>query len=337
MPELRQDPVTGTWVVIATERAKRPSDFKRPAEHRKGADSCPFCYGHEAMTPPEIMAYRPQGERDTPGWSVRVVPNKFPALAIEEHPAGVNLGNDFYPLQAGYGAHEVIIESPDHEADLASHDRQQMKDILYALRERFADLRRDRKLRYIQIFKNHGATAGASLEHPHFQLIATPIIPSAVAEELEGAYNYFERTGECVYCNVIQREFLDGERLVNVNDQFVAFCPYSSRSPFETWILPREHHSDFDALSDSQLASLAELLPETFARILGSLENPPYNLILHSAPTDLEGLEYYHWHLEIIPRLTIFAGFELGTGMYINPTPPETAAQFLKVSLSEIH
>lgn len=337
MPELRNDPVTGTWVVIATERAKRPSDFKRPAEQRKGADSCPFCYGHEAMTPPEIMAYRPSGGRDQPGWQVRVVPNKFPALAIEEHPAGVNLGNDFYQLQAGYGAHEVIVESPEHDSELSSHPVEQTKSIIRALRDRFSDLRGDKALRYIQIFKNHGAIAGASLEHPHFQLIATPVIPSAIAKELEGSLAHYERTGECIYCNLIQREYLDGERLVDSNSEFVAFCPYSSRSPFETWILPREHHSDFDALSENQVDALARLLKEVFGRILGSLDNPPFNLVLHTAPVDLEAAEYYHWHLEVIPRLTIFAGFELGTGIYINPTPPETAAQFLKVSLSEIH
>ncbi len=337
MPELRQDPITETWVVIATDRAKRPSDFKRPAEQRKGAEACPFCYGHEALTPPEIMAYRPSGGRNEPGWSVRVVPNKFPALAIEERPAGVDLGGEFYHVQAGYGAHEVIIETPEHDSDLSTHSPDQLRQILRALRDRFSDLRKDRHLRYIQIFKNHGATAGASLEHPHFQLIATPVIPTVVARELEGALRYYEQQGECVYCNLIKREFLDGERLIDENQDFVAFCPYSSRSPFETWILPREHRSDFDALGDRALDSLAHLLKETFARLLGSLENPPFNLILHTAPLDLEATEYYHWHLEIIPRLTIFAGFELGTGIYINPTPPETAAQFLKVSLSEIH
>ncbi|MGE5554611.1 MAG: galactose-1-phosphate uridylyltransferase [Betaproteobacteria bacterium] len=337
MPELRQDPITGTWVVIATERAKRPSDFKRPAEQRKGPESCPFCYGHEAMTPPEIMAYRPSGGRDKPGWSVRVVPNKFPALAIEEQPAAMNLGNDFYHWQAGYGAHEVIIESPEHDSDLSTHSVDQLCSVLRALRDRFADLRRDKNLRYIQIFKNHGATAGASLEHPHFQLIATPVIPTVIAQELEGALRYYERQGECIYCNLLKREFLDGERLVEENQGFVAFCPYSSRSPFETWILPRDHHSDFDALTDQQMESLARLLKETFIRFLGSLDHPPFNLVLHTAPVDLEAAEYYHWHLEIIPRLTIYAGFELGTGIYINPTPPETAAQFLQVSLSEIH
>lgn len=337
MPELRQDPVTGTWVIIATERAKRPSDFKRPAEQRKGSENCPFCYGHEAMTPPEIMAYRETGGHNEPGWTIRVVPNKFPALAIEEGPAGVDLSRDFYHLQAGYGAHEVIIESPEHDSGLAEHSPAQLRAILTGLRDRMSDLRGDKRLRYVQIFKNHGGTAGASLEHPHFQLIATPVIPSVVAVELEGAFRYYESTGDCVYCNLIKREFLDGERLVDANQDFVAFCPYSSRSPFETWILPREHHSDFDTLSDRQLDSLAHLLKETFSRFLGSLENPPYNLVLHTAPLDLEAAEYYHWHLELIPRLTIFAGFELGTGMYINPTPPETAAQFLKVSLSEIH
>lgn len=337
MPELRQDPITGTWVVIATERAKRPSDFRRPAEQRKGTEACPFCYGNEALTPPEIMAYRPSGERDTPGWTVRVVPNKFPALAIEEQPAGVDLGDGFYRRQAGYGAHEVIVESPAHESDLSTHSPDQLKAIVYALRDRFSDLRRDRNLRYIQIFKNHGASAGASLEHPHFQLIATPVIPSAVAKELDGSLRHYERTGDCIYCNLIQREYLDGERLVDSNGSFLAFCPYSSRSPFETWIVPREHQSDFDALSDAQADALARLLKETFARVLGSLNNPPFNLVLHTAPTDLEASEYYHWHIEVVPRLTIFAGFELGTEVYINPTPPETAAQYLKVTLSQIH
>jgi UDPglucose--hexose-1-phosphate uridylyltransferase len=338
MPELRQDPITSTWVVIATERAKRPSDFAKKPEERKGPDSCPFCYGHEFQTPPEVMAYRDPGTaKDQPGWRIRVVPNKFPALSSQ-----VNLerwsGDDaLYRLEPGYGVHEVIIETPDHDAVLGKHTTEQMRLIVRALRDRYTDLRQDQSLRYIQVFKNHGAVAGASLEHPHFQLIGTPVIPTAVMTELKGSLEYYQDQKECVYCQMIRREFMENERVIESNRSFVAFCPFSSRSPFETWILPKSHSSDFSTLTEQEADDLATILGESFERLVNSLENPPFNLVLHTAPTDLQATEYYHWHLEVIPRLTIFAGFELGSGVYINPTPPETAAKFLKVVPAEIH
>lgn len=336
MPELRQDPITSSWVVIATERSKRPSDFKRGTEQRKGPENCAFCYGHEHQTPPEVLAFRPgEGEPNTPGWKVRVVPNKFPALNPKEDFGTRETGD--YTTLTGYGVHEVIIESPDHDGTLDRYNPEQLMRIMEVMKERYQELSRDPLLRYIQIFKNHGAIAGASLEHPHFQLLATPVIPPLVQEEIEGAYKYYATHGECIYCTMGASEMEENRRLVEANENFIAFCPYFSRSPFEFWIVPRRHSSDFSQMTREQMRDLAALIQSVFSRFMESLENPPFNIMLHTAPVDLEAAEYYHWHLEVVPRLTIWAGFELGTGIYINPTPPEVAAKFLQVSPVEIH
>lgn len=337
MPELRKDPILGAWVIIARERAKRPSDFaRRPPEKRKGQETCPFCYGREDQTPPEVLAYRPaEGEPNTPGWSVRVVPNKFPALDPQEQLFSREVGP--FTLLSGRGVHEVIIETPEHEASLVTYPREQLELVWRAIIERYQALARDPDLRYIQIFKNHGALAGASLEHPHFQLVATPLIPPLIQQELDASYRYYTARHRCIYCDVIELEERENQRTVEKNESFLIFCPYASRAPFEFWLLPRRHKSHFFLLTPSELRDLASILQEIMGRLVASLADPPFNLMLHTAPVDLEPTEYYHWHLEVVPRLTVWAGFELGTGVYINPTPPEVAAKFLQVSLRDIH
>jgi len=328
MPELRKDPVIKRWVIISTERAKRPHDFRIPQEEKKGG-FCPFDYGNEHTTPPEIMAFRPADtEPDTPGWWVRVVPNKFPALNPSLKPD--RYGHGMYDAMVGYGAHEVIIETPDHNTNLALMEYRQVEEVIWAYKMRYDDLSKKNDIKYVLIFKNHGALAGASLQHPHSQLIATPIVPKRVQEELDGSREYFSFKERCVFCDIINQERFEDARIVEMNDTFVAITPFASRFPFEVWILPRRHTHNFGDITEDEIKGFARILKNTLYRIYVALENPPYNFMLHTAPTTGEGMQYYHWHLEIVPRLTKVAGFEWGSGFYINPTPPEEAAKHLR-------
>lgn len=331
MPELRKDPVTEGWVIIATERSKRPSDFATRTQEKKGT-FCPFCQGNENKTPPEIMAFRkPGGEPNQPGWWVRVVPNKFPALSPEAQRKMQRQG--IYEIMDGVGVHEVIVENPVHEASLEELDEHQVAEIIWAWLHRYRDLKNDPNLRYIQIFKNFGSVAGASLEHVHSQLIGTPIIPKTVREEIEGAQRYYARTGECVFCGMLREELAQRERLISETGEFVAFAPYASRFPFETWILPRRHEADFGNLSGEGVRDLAKSLRTVLGQLGEALDKPPYNMVLHTSPINNGVAQGYHWHLEILPRLTVVAGFEWGTGFYINPTKPEDAAHFLREAM----
>ena len=333
MPELRKDPITGRWVIIATDRAKRPTDFSREPVRMKGG-FCPFCYGNEAKTPPEVLAYRPSknggpsAEHDSPGWTVRVVPNKFPALGIEGQLNRQAQG--MFDKMNGLGAHEVIIETPDHNLTLATLPEKRVEDVLWAMRDRILDLRQDKRFKYILLFKNHGEAAGASLEHAHSQLIALPILPKQVIEELEGAKQYFIYKERCVFCDIIRQETENGVRVVGENADFLTLSPYAPRFPFETWILPKRHESHFENSPSLVYESLAKALRALLIKADRVLENPAYNLVIHSSPVQDPTLEHYHWHIEFMPKLTKTAGFEWGTGFYINPTPPEEAAKFLR-------
>ena len=331
MPELRKDPVVGRWVIISTERSRRPTNFT-PAPETRGSDFCPFCPGNEDKTPPEVHAVRANGgPPNSPGWSVRVVPNKFPALQIEG--SLDRRGEGLYDRMNGVGAHEVVIEGPRHDQNLADLPIEHIRDVLAAYRERVVDLHRDRRFRYVLIFKNHGALAGATLEHAHTQLIATPIIPKILQEELEGARRYFELKERCVFCDIVQQETAEdnGRRVVMTTDRFVAIEPFAPRFPFETWILPRRHDAAYQTTTDpDECLDLAHILKDTLQPLNRALDRPPYNFVIHTSPVSDGDLEYYHWHLEIMPKLTRVAGFEIGSGFYINPTPPEDAAQYLR-------
>ncbi len=328
MPELRKDPIVGRWVIISTERGKRPSSFTAVSK-RVAAKMCPFCPGQESNTPPEILAYRsPGSQANQPGWTLRVIPNKYPALIVEgsldRAPQGI------YDKMHGVGAHEVIIETAEHAHDLVDMTDQEAKDIFWAYRERMLDLERDHRLKYILIFKNHGAAAGASLEHAHSQLIATPVIPKRVTEEIDGARKYFEFKERCIFCDIVRQEILEKERIVADYDAFIAVQPFAPRFPFETWIIPKTHQSSYLELSDEEYLVLARSFKDILYRLKVALNDPPFNYILHTRPVSREHTEYYHWHFEIIPKLTKVAGFEWGTGFYINPTTPEEAAAYLR-------
>jgi UDPglucose--hexose-1-phosphate uridylyltransferase len=328
VPELRKDPVTERWVIIATDRARRPSDFSREHVAPVSNRICPLCPGNEAKTPPEVYALRHSGTSNQPDWSVRVIPNKFPVLGIEGE-----LNRDaegLYDRMNGLGAHEVIVETPDHAATLATMPESQVESVLWAFRNRVQDLKNDRRMRHILLFKNHGEAAGSTLEHPHCQLIALPVVPKRMLEELEGARHYFDFKERCIFCDIVRQESKAGVRVVAETDKFLVIEPYASRFPFETWIVPRMHQSHFEDIDPAHLQNLAWALRSTLRKMDKVLENPAYNFVIQTAPVQDAPMPHYHWHIQIIPKLTKVAGFELATGFYINPTPPEEAAVFLR-------
>jgi UDPglucose--hexose-1-phosphate uridylyltransferase len=329
MSELRKDPVTGRWVIISTERRKRPTDFRLESVKIARDDSCPFCEGHEHMTPRELLAHRRNGSGpNTSGWELRVVPNQFPVLRVE----GTldRQGEGLFDKMNGIGAHEVIIETPRHEETLATMGDAAVEQVLWAFRERVLDLKQDRRFRYIIVFKNHGAAAGASLDHSHSQLIALPIVPREVRDEVDGARAHFTAKERCVFCDIVRQERQDTRRLIAENADMVALAPYAPRFPFETWLLPKRHQASFEDAPRHEIAALARLLSDVLRRMNRALRFPPYNLLIHSAPLAEPAGDYYHWHVEVIPTLTKVAGFEWATGFYLNPTAPEEAAQVLR-------
>lgn len=335
MTELRKDPIIDNWVIISTERGRRPLDYKIKTEEKK-KDSCVFCEGNEGETPPEIFAFRKKGTREnSPGWKVRVVTNKYPALKMEERKATLEKAGMFWKMN-GLGVHEVIIETPHHHKDFDNLSIGNIVLILKTYRQRYLDLSKDKRIKYILIFKNYGIDGGASLEHPHSQLIATPIIPRRVKEELKGAKEYFDLNRRCIFCDYIKQEIKSKDRLIKETEKYVAISPFAARFPFETWILPKCHSARYEETGDNDILSLARMMKEVLSKIKKKLNNPPYNFIIHTAPSkefssreclDLD--KKYHWHIEIIPRLSKIAGFEWGTGFYINTTSPEEAARIL--------
>ena len=330
MPELRQDPITLRWVTIATERAKRPTAFTRTAKAAVAPSAeCPFDEGHESMTPPETMAYRAPGTApNTPGWEFRVVPNLYPAFGPADAAPEVKVVGP-YATMRGSGVHEVLIDSPDHYRDIADFDVAKVDQIIRAYVDRYQAAASNPFVQYVLLIINHGREAGASLEHPHSQLFGIPLVPEAVAEELRGVARFQREHGSCPYCRMLTYEREAGERLIFENDSFLVFAPFASRTPFESWIVPGWHSARFEALADGQRRSFAEALHVLLARLKRGLNDPPYNFYIHTAPAR-EAAEEYHWHAELLPKLAIAAGFELGTGIMINVATPESAAEFLR-------
>ncbi len=329
MPELRKDPILGRWIIIAQERGKRPTDFYVDASAKSKGGFCPLCPGNEKTTPPEVLAYgRYDGSANTPGWTLRVVPNKFPALVIEGDLD--KEGEGLYDRMNGIGAHEVIIDTPHHDARFSHLPPEELQLAFMAFRDRIRDLSKDPRFNYVVVFKNYGSAAGASLEHSHSQLIALPVLPRMINSELEGCLSYFRYKDRCIYCDIIRQELQQDIRLVCQNEHFVTLTPFAPRSPFELWILPRQHSSSYIDMPESWLPSLARIFSETLRRLDGCIKDIPYNFLLHTQPLRTGPLEHYHWHFEIVPKLTSIAGFEWGTGFYINPMPPEQSCAYLK-------
>jgi UDPglucose--hexose-1-phosphate uridylyltransferase len=332
MPELRQNPATKEWVIVATERAKRPEDFAPPKAEEKTEvkDQCPFCEGNEASTPPEIFAYRTYGTKpNTPGWWIRIIPNKFPALVPQGNIRRIKQ-EEFFRYMDGVGEHEVIIESPRHNQTIAILEQKQVEEIFLAYRERYITLSQDPRFELVMLFKNHGIAAGTSVRHPHSQVIATPITPMHVRSRLEEAMRYFDDNGECVFCAMIAKEIIFKERIVFETDNFLVFVPFAASSPFETWVLPKKHDSSFESTTPERTKELGYVMKATLLKIYKSLNDPDYNFVIRSSPSHEKDVEYYHWHIQIIPRVTSVAGFELGSGIFINSVIPEAAAKFLR-------
>jgi len=341
MRELRKDPVLNRWVIISTERGKRPLEPGKDYDHFSGFDPArdPFKEGNEHLTPAEIYAVRPKGSQPNgPGWKVRVIPNKYPALKIEGdlNPKGYGL----YDKMNGIGAHEVVIESPDPFQQLHDLPLSSIVDVFNTFKLRIDDLSRDKRFAYVLAFKNHGQAAGASLRHSHSQIIATPIVPKRVMEELYGAQAHWRVKRRSIFVDIVDQELLTQERIVFENEHMLAICPFASTSPFEIHIIPKRQQSDFRRAAIPEIQALSEALKACLLKWQGAFGAAPYNFLLHTAPndTDQSGIRqefplldaFYCWHIEMFPRLTRTAGFEWGTGYYINPTPPEEAAEFLR-------
>ncbi len=325
MPELRKHPLLDLWIVVAEERSQRP----QAAPRRPTLDDisyCPFCPGHEAATPPEI--YRVGGADE---WRVRVVPNRYPALRVEEIPRRHYHGkDDLYQTHTGIGAHEVIIESRAHDEHLAHLGVDAIADVLRAYRARFRDLSNDSRLASIQLFKNHGALSGSTLVHPHSQLIATPFVPGMLRSQLAHADAWNSSHGSCLFCDIVNEELRYQRRLVYEDGAVVAFAPFASRFPFEVWLLPKTHAARFEESDDALLVALAKGLNDVLGRLYIELNDPPFNMVLHTTPPNRDGSESFHWRVEVCPRLTHeYGGLEVGSGYHVNPTPPETAAAYL--------
>ena len=328
MPELRQNRITKEWVIVATERAKRPKDLvlSRPVKTPPAfVSSCPFCPGNEANTPPEIL--RVAGPNDGE-WLVRVIPNKFAALAPTIQPKRTVERSK--RTVTGFGFHEVIVESPDHSATTALLSDAQVCNLLKVFKARYEQLSLDSRVANITVFKNHGVEAGTSLEHSHCQLIATPVISSQVRSRLHEALRHYDEFGECIFCSVMQDEMEEKTRVVLETDHFVVIEPFASGTPFNTYIYPKRHSASFGDISAVEITDLSRVLRTVLAKLYHGLQDPDYNYTIRSAPAEYAGVKYYHWYLSIIPRLSRVAGFELGSGMFINTVLPEAAAEFLR-------
>ncbi|OGP91207.1 MAG: galactose-1-phosphate uridylyltransferase [Deltaproteobacteria bacterium RBG_16_48_10] len=325
MTELRREPITRMWVVITTDHPKGPSDylsFKPPYRLQESEGPCPFCPGNEKMTPRETFSIRREGGR----WAVRVVPNKFPFFRIEgnfdRRPEGM------YDLMEAIGAHEIVIESPEHHENLATLETHQIEKILLAYRERLVDLEGDHRFQQFLIIKNY---PGIFNRHPHSHLMALPVIPKRIDEEIWGTLDYFQRKERCIYCDIIKEEISLRKRVVLETAYFLVFSPFASRFPFETWIIPKVHCSDFHTVDQERMADLSGAIRSLFHRFSQLLSDPPYSLTFHTSPVQSQfHRPEYHWHIETRLRVGLREGFEWGTGFFVNPTPPENAAAYLR-------
>lgn len=329
MPELRQNIATKEWVIIAPERARRPNEYARragpPPEPQPTWDpSCPFCPGREE----ELTLIRHEVPGPDGTWQVRIVANRYPALSAEA-PAG-RLTSGFFRSSGGFGVHDVVIESPVHNLTTALLPDEEIALLLGAFRDRGRQLATDDRLRQAVFFKNHGPFAGTSVGHPHCQLAALPVVPAHVRARLEEAMRYHDEHGSCVFCDMWRQELTAGARVLVENEGCVAFVPFAALSPFHIWIIPKTHRPLFTSATDQELGELASVLRLVLLKIHHGLADPSYNFVIRMAPFPYERVPWFHWYVSIVPRVSRVAGFELGSGMYINPSLPEDSARFLR-------
>ena len=331
MSEIRQDAATKEWVILASNRVKRPHDFGKKQQMRSlppYQPSCPFCPGNEYLSPEEILRY-PAEEGSS--WRIRVINNKYPALVLQGSPQQSGEAG-FFTKMNGVGAHDVIVETPVHNRFIPLMEDQEIEELLTVYRERYNQLSREPRVKLITIFKNHGGGAGTSLIHPHSQLVATPVVSAELRRQFEVAIAHYDETGRCLYQDIIDHELRAGERIVMDTEGFVVFHPFASRMPFETWVVPKKGQASFGNVPTKDLASLAQVLRITLLKLYLSLNDPDFNYVIHTAPVGDETKDYYLWHIRIVPRLTSIAGFEIGSGMYINAAFPEETADFIRNS-----
>jgi UDPglucose--hexose-1-phosphate uridylyltransferase len=332
MSELRLNRATKEWIIVAKERAKRPHEFHRE-EHKKKLPAfdpnCPFCPENEKKTPPEVFALRDEETKaNHPGWRIRVVTNKYPALDPKREISGIT--GEFFKRTIGLGKHEVIIESTQHNKSLATLSLKQVQEVCEVYWKRYLVLKDDKRFKLIIIFRNHGLSAGTSLTHPHSQLIALPLVPASIRHLLEEAMRYYDDHGSCVFCDMIHQELVQKKRIILESKEFMVFHPFASRAPFETWIVPKKHNACFGNIDQEEVKAMASVLKEILEKLYIKLEDPDYNLMIRTAPIKDAQEDYYHWYIQILPRLTTPAGFELGSGVFINSSLPEETARFLK-------
>lgn len=337
MSQYRYCKLKDNWVIISPKRVRKPSDFELSSSEAYDVDS-PFVYGNEHKTPPEIYAIREYGsKKDTPGWKVRVVPNKYNALEIEKTP--ITDFNGIYEEMDGFGAHEIIIDTPKFPSKFQEFSAEEVSLVLKAARERIGDLSKDSRIKYVNVFKNQGALAGASISHPHTQIIGMPFIPKNILTEIEQSRKHFEATSRCLFSDIIKSELKTKERVIEESDHFVSYCPYASFWPFETVVASKSQEKEFMTLSDRSLLELSTVLLSSVKRINMALKDVSYNIFLKTVPPKREDVkpnfyykldEFYKWHIEIVPRIPVIGGFELSSGMFINTVAPEESAKFLR-------
>jgi UDPglucose--hexose-1-phosphate uridylyltransferase len=331
MSEIRYNEITGDWVIIAVERSKRPMNFAAVTPTARNmvryVESCPFCSGNEGASPDEEFRIADEDGN----WRVRTVRNKFSALSAQGDAAVLDHSRRTIN---GVGRHEVIIESPDHSHVMAFHTLQEATDLLSVYRERFLNFYQDPRVEHVILYKNHGPDAGTSLEHPHSQIVGTPVVPGQVIQRLDWAEKSMKETGVCLYCRTLSEEIAEQKRLVAENEHFVAFIPFASLSPYHVWIFPRKHSACFSTTSGAAMADLASILVNVLGKLHTALNNPSFNFVIRSLSPQEADLPHFHWYLAIVPRLSKAAGFELGTGMYINSSVPEHSAELLRKASS---
>ncbi len=327
MSELRNNIISGDWVIISSERAKRPKDFRKAKQEKTALPQyqkeCPFCVGNEAASGEET--FRIGGEKS---WLVRSLYNKFPALSPKES-LSRHIG-DIYNSITGFGFHEVVVEHPRHDLVTALMPDGDVENIIKTYKNRYQALESEKEMDAIIIFKNQGAQAGASLVHAHSQIIATPIVPPELRHRMERAARYFDVAGKCIFCVMLEEELAQKKRIVMETDSFVSFIPFAPAVPFLTWIFPRRHMAAFNEINDREIKDLARHLKSVLSKLYHALDNPDFNYTMRSVPVREKGIEYFHWYMSIVPRITNPAGFELGSGIFINASIPEECAEFLR-------